>query len=113
MLVVAVVAVTLVLAGTLAVALRAHVARTHVQAAADLAALAAAQSLVVPTGLTTETTGRACPLAVEVADRHGARVVTCVVGQGGVVEVVLETATSLGAARATARAGPVDASGPR
>ncbi|MBC7292324.1 MAG: hypothetical protein H5T83_13450, partial [Actinotalea sp.] len=50
-LVVGLAAVVLLLGGTLAVAVRAHTARSVAQAVADLAALAAAQTLVLPPGL--------------------------------------------------------------
>lgn len=115
-LLVAVVAVVVVLGGTLAVAVRAHTARTVAQAAADLGALAAAQTLVLPAGLEPAAeagvapaggSGGACARAAEVAQRHGTRLARCAVGTGGVVEVTVEQDTVLGVARATARAGPV------
>lgn len=118
MLLLAVVAVTVLLGGTLAVAAGAHTARTVTQAAADLGALAAAQSLVLPvdvalaegTGAATGPLGgsAACARAGEVAARHGTRLTRCAVRTGGVVEVAVEQTTVLGVARATARAGPVE-----
>lgn len=119
MLLLAVVAVTALLGGTLAVAARAHTARTVTQAAADLGALAAAQSLVLPVGIalaegsgaTTGSGSVACARAGEVAARHGTQLVGCAVETGGVVEVTVQQVTVLGAARATARAGPVEEDG--
>jgi secretion/DNA translocation related TadE-like protein len=56
---------------------RASVARGRAQAAADAAALAAAQELVVPTGRTPQ------ELAAEYADRQGARLTGCRCDPGG------------------------------
>jgi hypothetical protein len=114
-----VVAVTVVLGGALAVAVRAHTARTVTQTAADLGALAAAQALPLPAGVEVADgagaapavggSGDACALAAEVAGRHGTRLTACAVRTGGVVDVTVEQDTVLGVARATARAGPADA----
>ena len=71
-------------------------------AAADLAALAAADAL---RGLTV---GDPCAVAADVAARHAASVVSCTEGAGQTVEVrtELEARTMLGAATGHARAGP-------
>ncbi|MFJ5861075.1 Rv3654c family TadE-like protein [Pseudarthrobacter sp. NPDC092439] len=70
--------------------------------AADLAALAAADAL---RGLTE---GEPCTVALEVAARHGATLVSCVEGAGHTVEVRTELVerTVAGPARGHARAGP-------
>lgn len=70
--------------------------------AADLAALAAADAL---RGLTE---GDPCTVALEVASRHGATVVSCVEGAGQTVEVRTELVerSVAGPARGHARAGP-------
>ncbi|HSL35674.1 MAG TPA: Rv3654c family TadE-like protein [Arthrobacter sp.] len=71
-------------------------------AAADLAALAAADAArgIVP--------GEPCAVAVEVAHRNGARVLSCAAGAGFTVQVRTELAarTPLGVATGLARAGP-------
>jgi secretion/DNA translocation related TadE-like protein len=71
-------------------------------AAADLAALAAADAL---RGVTT---GEPCAVAAEVAGRHAAAVLSCSEGPGQTVEVRTELAerSLLGAATGRARAGP-------
>jgi secretion/DNA translocation related TadE-like protein len=64
---------------------RVAVGRTEAQTAADAAALAAAQELVRPTG-------RAPPdVAAEYAERHGARLVSCVCASEGTEAVVTVT----------------------
>lgn len=71
-------------------------------AAADLAALAAADAArgIVP--------GEPCAVAVDVAHRNGARVLSCEEGTGTTVQVRTELAvrTPVGAATGLARAGP-------
>ena len=71
-------------------------------AAADLAALGAADAArgIAP--------GEACAVAVEVAHRNGARVLSCAAGAGDTVQVRTELIirTPLGAATGLARAGP-------
>ncbi|WP_299035954.1 Rv3654c family TadE-like protein [uncultured Pseudokineococcus sp.] len=83
---------------------QAVVARHRASAAADLAALAAADVLVG------RSAGDACGAAVRVAGRGGARLLGCrPVGQEVVVEVAVDVAGvlgGLGPARAAARAGP-------
>ncbi|WP_308209026.1 Rv3654c family TadE-like protein [Arthrobacter sp. NQ4] len=71
-------------------------------AAADLAALAAADAL---RGITT---GDPCAVAVEVAARHSATVLSCSAGPGQTIEVRTELGERalLGAATGRARAGP-------
>jgi secretion/DNA translocation related TadE-like protein len=84
------------------------IARHRAQAAADLAALAAAQRLA-------DGTGAACAQAFAVAHAMRTVVTGCVVEDLDVV-VGVDVPVSLGrigagTARATARAGPVDAGG--
>ncbi|MDZ4351201.1 MAG: Rv3654c family TadE-like protein [Arthrobacter sp.] len=71
-------------------------------AAADLAALAAADAArgIAP--------GEPCAVAVDVAHRNGARVISCAEGAGHTVQVRTELAvrTPMGAATGLARAGP-------
>ena len=71
-------------------------------AAADLAALAAADAL---RGLTD---GEPCAVAADVAGRNAARVVSCTAGAGQTIEVRTEllAGTTLGTATGHARAGP-------
>jgi secretion/DNA translocation related TadE-like protein len=71
-------------------------------AAADLAALAAADAL---RGLTS---GEPCVVAADVAVRHDASLVSCTEGPGQTIEVRTEllARTVLGAASGQARAGP-------
>lgn len=83
------------------------IARHRAQAAADLAAVAAAAHL-------TDGTGAACSRASALAHAMRTAVTHCVVEDLDVV-VTVETSVPLGRiavgpARATARAGPVDAS---
>ena len=61
---------------------RALIARSHAEAAADLAALAAAQELAFPSG--TEPEER----AAEYADRNGARLLSCSCAEGSSEAVV-------------------------
>ncbi|MGZ4661847.1 MAG: Rv3654c family TadE-like protein [Arthrobacter sp.] len=70
--------------------------------AADLAALAGADAL---RGITT---GDPCAVAVEVAARHSATVLSCSAGPGQTIEVRTELGERalLGAATGRARAGP-------
>lgn len=91
-----VVAAALAMAGILAAFAadmsRASVARTRAQTAADAAALAAAQELVVPSGRDPAAAARAY------AERHGARLATCrcaPVGDDVVVEVELDVGLPL------------------
>ena len=84
------------------------IARHRAQAAADLAALAAAQHLA-------DGTGAACSQASAVARAMRTAVTECAVEDLDVV-VAIDAAVSLGRigvgpARATARAGPVEAGG--
>lgn len=70
--------------------------------AADLAALAAADAA---RGITD---GEPCAVAVEVAGRHSARILSCSEGEGQTVQVrtQLHTGTIFGSATGLARAGP-------
>jgi secretion/DNA translocation related TadE-like protein len=95
MLVIAAAVLTLLLAQSAAMAFRAA-------AAADLAALAAADAV---RGITP---GEPCAVAAAVARRNGARILSCLEGPGSTVQVrtELETRTPLGGATGLARAGP-------
>jgi secretion/DNA translocation related TadE-like protein len=62
---------------------RASGARTHAQAAADAAALAAAQEQILPTGTDP------ADLAAEYAKRNGARLVICRCPENGTESVVV------------------------
>lgn len=96
-LVLGVVAVVLCLTVALAGLARAANLRGAAQAAADLAALAGAQSLVAG--------GDPCAVAAEVARANGAELESCRPLPGAHVEV----STRKAEARARARAGPVEA----
>jgi Flp pilus assembly protein TadG len=65
------------------------VAREHAQAAADAAALAAAQELVMPTGRSP------AELAADYAARNGATLVSCTCAAGS-SEAVVETRVAVG-----------------
>jgi secretion/DNA translocation related TadE-like protein len=104
------VAVVLVLAAALAVLTQAATARHRAEAAADLAALAAADALLG------RADGDPCARAARTAAANGARLASCAPRAGAVVRVVVEVrpqgpAGALGPARAVARAGPADAAG--
>jgi len=103
-LVLGVVLVGLLVCSAGAVLGQAVVARHRAAAAADLAALAAADVLVG------RAAGDACGAAGRVAGRGGARLVSCrPAGEEVVVEVAVDVAgvlSGLGPARAAARAGP-------
>ena len=111
-LVVALVAVVLVLAGALGLLTGAQSARGRAQTAADLAALAGAEVISAPRGLVLAAEAVAAALPCEVAGdavgRNGARMTTCRVIGGRVVEVrtIVPAGLGLGPATATARAGP-------
>jgi hypothetical protein len=108
-LVIGLVAVVLVLAVTVGALARGQGARAGVRTAADLAALAAATSIAVPSGVVLPAGGPAaepCALAGEVALRNGAAITRCAVLREGVVEVTASRPALTGAATATARAGP-------
>jgi secretion/DNA translocation related TadE-like protein len=68
---------------------RALIARSHAEAAADLAALAAAQELAFPSEAEP---GR---LAAEYADRNGARLLSCACAEGS-SEAVVHVAVPVG-----------------
>jgi secretion/DNA translocation related TadE-like protein len=84
------------------------IARHRAQAAADLAALGAAQGLA-------DGTGAACSMAFAVARAMRTAITDCVVVDLDVVVIVEATVplgrVGVGPARATARAGPVDTGG--
>ena len=103
----AVLAVAAVLAGTLALTASARALGAATSSAADLAALAGAQAAAAPwTGAVP------CTVAAEAATRNGAEIVTCEVDGLGVVEVTVRRpprgalARVAGPRTATARAGP-------
>lgn len=103
----AVLAVAAVLAGTLALTASARALGAATSSAADLAALAGAQAAAAPwTGAVP------CTVAAEAATRNGAEIVTCDVDGLGVVEVTVRRSPRGALARvagprtANARAGP-------
>ncbi|MGV8965998.1 MAG: pilus assembly protein TadG-related protein [Cellulomonas sp.] len=119
------VAVVLLLIGMISLLGRAQSARGAAQTAADLGALAAAQHLAGASGRfggaggSGPVVGRAepgagygsaafeaCGIAREVAAANGAVLSRCVLLGGGVVRVTATRPGGLGAAIATARAGP-------
>lgn len=107
-LVIALVAVGMVLAGALAVLAQGHGASARARAAADLAALAGATVVSVPAGLTVtdpDAERAACAVAGTAAEHNGAVVVACEL-RGAVVTVTTAVAGPLGPQRATAAAGP-------
>jgi secretion/DNA translocation related TadE-like protein len=93
--------VALLLAAVLLLA-QAGVMASRAASAADLSALAAADAA---RGLTS---GQPCAVAADVAGRHSAKLTSCNVLGGGVVEVATELAHAFdwGAATGRARAGP-------
>lgn len=116
-LVVGLVAVALVLAAAAGTLGGAYVTRGRAQAAADLAALAAAGLLAPPAGVDVAPEAiRAadpCAVALDAAERNGARLTSCVAAADGVVAVTVTTDRTPGpfgmAATARARAGPSSA----
>lgn len=110
-LVVAVIALLVAGAASLAVVVRAQARTAQARAAADLAALAAADAMALPDGLVMAAGGpgpwtvAACDRAREVADRNGASVTSCEVEPAGVV-VVAVRAAGMWPGEASARAGP-------
>jgi secretion/DNA translocation related TadE-like protein len=86
---------------------QAAVTASRAAAAADLAALAAADAA---RGLSS---GEPCAVAADVAGRHDARLLGCVVQSGGIVQVrtELRSRTMFGAATGLARAGPPPTAG--
>lgn len=120
LLVVGVVALAVVLGLACAVVARAYGVRSVAQTAADLAALAAAQSVAVPAGVVIApgvslagTAGAAptspCDLAAESARRNGGVLSGCLLLPRGVVEVRVAVHAAVGTSVATARAGPAEA----
>lgn len=109
-LLVAALAVTALGLGTLGGLAQVSVARAHVRAAADLAALAGAERVALPSGLVlaaaaTPADDAACRTATAVAERNGATLTGCRVLDGDVVEVVATAQTPVGDVTAVARAG--------
>ena len=102
-LLVGLVCVAMLVAGSLGLLATAQSARGRAQAAADLAALAAASRLLPLGG------GDACGIAGQTASRNGGRLAECQNEGAGVVRVRVVVATRVGAASAEARAGPTSA----
>lgn len=113
-LVIALLAVALVLAAAIGTLGGAQVARGRAQVAADLAALAAADVVALPPGVTVTAealrVADPCARAVTVAERNAAKVTSCVADPGGVVTVTVAVDGGRGpfalTATARARAGP-------
>ncbi len=101
----AVVAVALVVAGLLGLLASAQLARGRAQTAADLAALAGAGAVL--RGETSDP----CGVASQVVRRNGARPAGCTDEGRGVVTVRAVVSSGAGEASARARAGPVSARG--
>ena len=99
----ALVAVTLVVAGLLGLLGSAQLGRGRAQTAADLGALAGAARLLAGQP------GDPCPTAAEVVRRNGARLSSCTDEGAGVVTVRVAVRGSAGSATASARAGPPSA----
>lgn len=116
-LVIALLAVAVVLAAALGTLGRAQVVRGRAQAAADLAALAAAEAVAVPPGVhvSPEALQAAdpCGRARTTAERNGARLTSCSAEPDGVVSVTVSVDGGRGplalTATARARAGPASA----
>lgn len=89
---------------------RAQCARTTAQTAADLAALAAAQDVRDASsgqfGLGSGVSGAPCEVARQVARANDSSLTGCWLLDGGVVRVTTARPGGLGAATASARAGP-------
>ncbi len=103
------VVIAAILAATVAIAGGVAASRTRAQGAADASALAAAFDARDRRALGFAYRGPnapPCRVADEVARRWGAILRSCGVGPGGVVSVEVTMPTSVGEARATARAGP-------
>lgn len=98
-LVIALVAVSVVLAGVVGLMAGVQTARARAQAAADLGALAGAHRLLVGAG-------DACARAREVVERNGATLVRCEEVGAGAVAVRTVVPSPVGGAAAAARAGP-------
>ncbi|MBO1753056.1 histidine kinase [Actinotalea sp. BY-33] len=118
-LVLALVAVVILLSASVAVLGRAQAAGASAQTAADLAALAAAASIAVPTGMVLAPEARSaaggergCALAAPVAERNGAAVLACEEQGGGVVAVEVGAPGPMGQATGRAVAGPPSARAP-
>lgn len=107
---VAVIAVLVAGAALLALVVRGQAHTATARAAADLAALAAAEAVALPDGVVLAGsagpgTAAACDRAREVARRNGARLTSCDVGVTGVVVVTARTPGTW-PGEASARAGP-------
>ena len=96
----ALMAAALVVAGLLGLLASAQLARGRAQSAADLGALAGATALRDAAG------PEACAAAAEVVRRNGARLADCADEGSGVVRVRVVVRAAAGDATAGARAGP-------
>jgi secretion/DNA translocation related TadE-like protein len=109
-LVVALVAVVVVLAGLLGAVVSGQSASARGRAAADLAALGAAARIAAPPGIVLDEAAieaaDPCGTARKVAERNGTGLSACTVVGDGVVEVRVTVRTSVGPAVVSARAGP-------
>ena len=101
----ALVAVALVVAGMLGLLASAQLARGRAQTAADLGALAGAS------GLLSGQPGDPCATVAEVVRRNRGTLSSCTDEGGGVVTVRVVVAAATGSATASARAGPASARG--
>ncbi len=109
---VAMVAVVLAGVGIVSLGWRVQVAQVSARTAADLSALAAAQCIAMPDGMTLAPDAQveqiACRRAGEAAELNDAVLVSCVVEEHGVVRVRVRTGGRWSAV-ADARAGPTSA----
>ncbi|KQS99403.1 Rv3654c family TadE-like protein [Cellulomonas sp. Leaf395] len=99
----ALIAVALVVAGLLGLLASAQLARGRAQTAADLGALAGAS------GLLAGQPGDPCATVAEVVRLNRGRLSSCTDAGGGVVTVRVVVAAATGSATASARAGPASA----
>ena len=99
----ALVAVTLVVAGMLGLLASAQLARGRAQTAADLGALAGAARLLAGEA------GSPCATVADVVRRNGGRLASCVDEGAGVLTVQVVVAGRAGTGTAWARAGPASA----
>ncbi|KRD45675.1 hypothetical protein ASE38_08830 [Cellulomonas sp. Root930] len=99
----ALVAVLLVVAGLLGLLAAAQLARGRAQTAADLGALAGAAQLLAAGS------GDPCAVAAQTVRRNGGTLAACSDDGQGVLTVRVAVPTAIGAASAWARAGPASA----
>ena len=103
-LVIAVTAVAIVLAGAVGLLGQVEGARARAQAGADLAALAGATRM-----LSSHDVESACELAGQVAERNRTTIASCAHLGRGVLQVTVRSQAPIGDATATAKAGPISA----